>query len=144
MPPTEGVMLLSSPLGSVEWMTQEIIDQWRGKGADTMPIASRAFMGLAGKLTMVGMMGEGQAQDARIRYVALSWLSYLTRTGPLADQFHSTLHALQDKVDAARRAMDTLPEWKQIPTQLLAQTEPDLTYTETLISDMLLSRMNAP
>ena len=75
-------MLLSSPLGSVEWMTQEIIDQWRGKGADTMPIASREFMGLAGKLTMVGMMGEGQAQDARIRYVASSWLSYLTRTAP--------------------------------------------------------------
>ena len=36
MAPTEGVMLLSSPLGSTEWMTQAVIDQWRGKGADAL------------------------------------------------------------------------------------------------------------
>ena len=75
-------MLLSSPLGSVNWMTQAVIDQWRGKGADTMYIADRGFMGLAGKLTMVGLIDGGQAQDAIIRYVASSWLSYLTRTAP--------------------------------------------------------------
>ena len=84
MAPTEGVMLLSPPLGSMDWMTQAIIDQWRGKGADAMSVADREFMGLAGKLTMVGMMDEGQAQDAIIRYVASSWLSYLTRTAPPA------------------------------------------------------------
>ena len=51
-------MLLSSPLGSIEWMTQAVIDQWRGKGADTMPVADREFMGLAGKLTIYGWDDE--------------------------------------------------------------------------------------
>ena len=83
-PPTGGVLLLSSPLGSLEWMKQAVVDQWRGKGADEMPLADREFMGLAGKLTMVGSMDIGQAQDAMVRYVASSWLSYLTRTAPPA------------------------------------------------------------
>ena len=67
MVPTEGAVLLSSSLGSIDWMTQAVIDQWRGKGADTMSLADREFMDLAGKLTMVGMTDDGQAQDAIIR-----------------------------------------------------------------------------
>ena len=47
---------------------------------------------------MVGMMDEGQAQDAIIRYVASSWLSYLTRTAPPA-----VLVVLEDYDTAVRR-----------------------------------------
>ena len=72
----------SPPLGSDNWVTQAVIGQWRDKWADTMSVADREFMGLAGKLIMVGIMDEGQAQDAIIRYVASSWLSYFMRTVP--------------------------------------------------------------
>ena len=76
---TEYIGVKSHPSVKVDRMTQAVIDQWRGKGADTMSIADREVMGLAGKLTMAGMMDGGQAQEAIIRYVASSWLSYLTR-----------------------------------------------------------------
>ena len=46
MAPTEGVMLLSPPLGSVDWMTQAVIDQWRGEGADAMSVVDREFIPL--------------------------------------------------------------------------------------------------
>ena len=47
-------------------------------------------------------------------------------SGPLAEQFHATLQRIQNKVDAARDAMENLPDWKQIPKPLFAQTELDL------------------
>ena len=41
-------------------------------------------------------------------------------SGPLADQFHTTLQEIQSNVDAARGAMRDLPDWGQIPKPLSA------------------------
>ena len=63
-------------------------------------------------------------------------------SGPLADQFHTTLQEMQSKVDDTREAMEELPDWEQIPKPLLAQNEVALAYTEALVNGLLLDGVN--